>query len=90
MARKLNLDIKWLIFLVIIAAVVGTTIYMNRDHELTDANKIENTISADNGDLKINWERYPTTDIELTESLDITESGTYQNAIGYFDKKKAL
>lgn len=77
MARKLNLDSKWLIFLVIIAAVVGTTIYMNRDHELTDANKIENTISADNGDLKINWERYPTTDIELTESLDITESGTY-------------
>ncbi|MBR3131950.1 carbohydrate-binding domain-containing protein [Candidatus Saccharibacteria bacterium] len=58
-------------------SVLTTSIYLNNQHNDNTANKVTNTISADNGDLKINWNRYPTTDIELSESLIITESGTY-------------
>lgn len=61
----------------LILSVLGFAIVLNLNSNKSDASKITGTIKTDNGDLKINWDRYPTTDIELSESLSITSSGTY-------------
>jgi len=50
---------------------------INNNHTDNSSTKVEGTISTDNGDLKINWDRYKTIDVELSETLTITESGTY-------------
>lgn len=68
---------KWLIFFVVILSVLTTTALMNSNHADNTASKITNTIDLDNGDTEINWDRYPTSDINLSESLQITKSGTY-------------
>lgn len=53
---KSKFDSRWVILLVIIVSVVTTTIIMNNEHTNNNATKVTNTIEADNGDLKINWE----------------------------------
>ena len=57
--------------------LLTVAVVLNVNHANNSSTKVEGTISADNGDSKINWNRYPTTDIELSESLNITKSGTY-------------
>lgn len=68
---------KWVIFFVIMLSVLMTTALMNSNHIDNTANKITNTIDVDNGDTDINWDRYPTSDIALSDSLEIIKSGTY-------------
>ena len=75
-ARKRSIW-PWLIFCIILCGVVVLAIYLNNSATEETAEKINNTINIDNGDLKINWDRYPTYDIELTETLEITKPGTY-------------
>ncbi len=75
-ARKRSIW-PWLIFLIILCGVIVLAIIMNKDATKETAEKITSGINIDNGDQKINWDRYPTYDIELTESLEITEPGTY-------------
>ena len=58
-------------------AVVGGAIILNANHSAIDSSKIEGTMQIDNGDLKINWERYQTYDIALSSTYTITSSGTY-------------
>lgn len=75
-----NQNIRKLRIFFATAAVIslfGLLIVLNSRGASNGAAKISETINVDNGDLKINWDRYPTTDVELTESLEITESGTY-------------
>lgn len=72
-----NFDSKWLILFVILLSVIITTAMLNFSHTDNTSNKIAGTIETDNGDFKIDWDRYPTTEIELTETLEITKSGTY-------------
>ncbi|MBQ2695386.1 carbohydrate-binding domain-containing protein [Candidatus Saccharibacteria bacterium] len=70
-------DFKWLILagIAIIALVVALVINFN--HADNSANKVTSTIETDNGDTKINWDKYPTYDIALSDSLTLTESATY-------------
>ena len=58
-------------------SILGLVIALNSRSANDTASKVTGTINVDNGDLKINWDRYPTNDVELSESLNITESGTY-------------
>ena len=69
--------LKWLIFSFALLAVVVVAIVLNLNHTVDDTNKIAGVIDVDNGDSKINWERYQTVDVNLSESLKIIESGTY-------------
>ena len=67
----------WLIIggLGVVALVAAIVLNLNvSDHSVE---KVASTVAVDNSDLKINWERYQTVDVNLTESLNITESGTY-------------
>ncbi|MBQ9018445.1 carbohydrate-binding domain-containing protein [Candidatus Saccharibacteria bacterium] len=61
-------------------ATIITVVALNITHTGNGSDKIEGTITTDNGDLKINWGRYPTYDIELADTYTITSSGTYHLA----------
>lgn len=70
-------DRRWLLVVPVLILVLVVTLTLNAKHEDNTVEKVTSTIDVDNGDLKINWERYQTVDLELTESLKISESGTY-------------
>lgn len=70
-------DLRWLIASIILAALLIITIAVNNNQQTTDTNLLSDALDIDNGDLKINWDSYPTFDIELSESLTISQSGTY-------------
>lgn len=73
-----GLSAKWTILgVVILASVLTTVIILNNTHDQTGADKVTGTIDADNGDLKINWDRFTSYDIELSDNLSITSSGVY-------------
>ena len=78
--KKFNLDWKWVTSgLVLIGLMVGLAAFinLNYNHNGDDASNIAGTIDIDNGDSKINWDRYPSYNIELSETYTITSSGTY-------------
>lgn len=70
-------DKRWFIActLLIVAIVVGIVVnFASKDNGPTDTTGL---VSVDNGDLKVNWSRYSTTDITLEDSVTITDSGIY-------------
>ncbi len=74
---KHRFDFRWLIAGLAIVAAMVIAIVVNFTHTTNDSTKFTEAIEIDNGDLKINWDRYQTTDIVLSDSFTITESGTY-------------
>lgn len=68
---------RWLLSCVAAILVIGLAIYLNTKHDVDQITKVASTVDVDNGDLKINWDRYQTVNIELEESITISESGTY-------------
>lgn len=77
MAKTHQFEWKWLILGGLIIVVLIVAIFLNTNVTDYSANKIMGSIAVDNSDLKINWSRYQTVDIELSETLEISESGTY-------------
>ena len=72
---KSRIDYKWLAIGAMAVTALISTIVINIGHN--NGNKIERSINADNGDLKINWDKYQTTDVILSESYTINKSGVY-------------
>jgi len=73
-------DWYWLLIGGVAATALVAALIINFSYTDTDtdtASEVANTITTDNGDLKINWDRYPTYDVELTGTYSITQSGTY-------------
>ena len=70
-------DKRWFIVFLIILLVILIASIMNYQNDVTTTNRVENTIDVDNEDLKINWNNYPTNNIRLKSSIDITKSGIY-------------
>jgi len=70
-------DLKWVLFGLLVIAVAVIAILLNAGRSADDATKLVGTIDIDNGDQKINWDRYQTVDVDLAETLTISESGTY-------------
>ena len=69
--------ILWLLlFLTVIFAAILAT-FLNQASVDETSIKFAHTIDIDNDDEKINWDNYPTTNIELTTAVDIASSGTY-------------
>ncbi len=56
-------------------SVMLMTVFINSNWN--SGNTIINTIDLDDGDADIDWRHYPTANIELSDSLQITKSGTY-------------
>ncbi len=69
-------DKKWFFAILLAIIVLASAIIINNNY-------INNTITPtgsldiDDGDLKVNWDKYPTTDITLADSLTIANSGVY-------------
>ncbi|MBO7657289.1 carbohydrate-binding domain-containing protein [Candidatus Saccharibacteria bacterium] len=61
----------------IVLLIVAVILNLNYSHLGDNARNIEGTVDIDNGDTKINWERYSSYNVELGETYTITESGTY-------------
>ena len=72
---KSRIDYKWLAIGAMVVTALISTIVINVGHD--NGNKIERSINVDNGDLKINWDKYQTTDVILSESYTINKSGVY-------------
>ncbi len=74
-----HFDYRWFLAGIAVLAALGLTVGLNLSYDKTGTDKISSTINTDNGDLKINWERYATYDVNLSEtgSYTITKSGTY-------------
>lgn len=70
-------DLRWLFAALVLIIAIVAAVVANTDYTRTDSTKFANVLDVDNGDLKINWDRYQTVNIELSEPLNITESGTY-------------
>ena len=70
-------DKRWLLAGALLLIIVIVGIVINQNHEIKDSTKFASTMDIDNGDQKINWNRYATTDVELTESYEITKPGIY-------------
>ena len=75
--QRNKLDWRWLILIPFIVIAFVLAFRVNKDAVDDSATKILNSLAIDNSDAKIKWERYQTTDIELTEALTISSSGTY-------------
>lgn len=75
---KPSFDWWWVLGLFLIVGVLIAAIIVNDNysHNSTTEN-ISDSINIDNGDIKINWERYPSYDVELTDTYTIASSGTY-------------
>lgn len=72
-----KIDWRFISVIIIFIVIAAAAVALNVNHTKDDTTKIASTIDIDNGDLKINWDRYQTVDIELSEALRISESGTY-------------
>ena len=70
-------DPRWLAIGGLTAVALTATIVINAHRQIINSEKIEKTINVDNGDLKINWDRYKTYDVELSDTYTINTSGTY-------------
>lgn len=74
---KVKFDWRWLIFIVTLGALLAVAIYANLNIVDNSASKIRSSLVIDNSDTKVSWNRYKNVDIELTDSIQISESGTY-------------
>lgn len=72
-----RLDYRWLAVVLFIIAAFAVALYFNSKEYTEDVSQLTNGLDIENGDLNINWERYPTTEIQLIEPLNIAQSGTY-------------
>lgn len=70
-------DKKWLLAGALAATALTIGIVVNINSNDNDQTKITGLVDIDNGDQKVNWDRYTTTNIELSESITITDSGIY-------------
>lgn len=68
---------KWILMIFALLGILVVAFVINQNFSNNGSNTAISSLSIDNGDSKINWNRYPTTDIELSDSVNITASGTY-------------
>ena len=68
---------KWLILLFAISVATVLAAYLNISNEDNSVSRLEHAINTNDDDQKINWDNYPTIDVRLSETLNITSPGTY-------------
>ena len=73
-----KIDKRWLWAIAAAVALLIIGVVVNINHGTTGPTTTTSALDIDNGDLKINWDRYATTNLELTESLTIANSGVYR------------
>lgn len=78
MTVDFGLNKKWTVVgIALLISVLITTIILNNMHEQSSVSQNTSTLDVDNGDQKINWSRFNSYEIDLTDTLNITRSGVY-------------
>ena len=72
-----SLSLKWVLAGFALLAILAVAVIINQNSANNTIDNIVSGLDIDNGDSKINWNRYSTTDIELSDSLTITKPGIY-------------
>lgn len=62
---------------ILLIILIGATALLNFNSKTTTQDTGVLGINVDNGDTKINWSKYSTSNVSLSESLEIKESGIY-------------
>lgn len=75
--KGVKIDWRWPTVALALGAILAVAIYVNLNIVDNSASKIRSGLVIDNSDTKVSWNRYKNVDIELKESLQISESGTY-------------
>lgn len=70
-------DFRWVIVGVIIIALLVVTAITSYTQPSVNTTVITSSLDVDNGDLKINWDQYPTINVELNGAYKIDKSGVY-------------
>ncbi len=73
----MGLDFRWFFLFVLIIVSSLLAVFYNNSKQNNSANEIAGGMDIDNSDQNINWNRYTSIDINLSESFRITKSGTY-------------
>ena len=76
--RERNHDFRWLSILLLLPLIIFACFKFNPLGAEQSTLNLVNTIDIDNGDEKINWDRFTETKINLTEPLTISQSGIYR------------
>lgn len=71
--RRSKFDFRWAAAFILIVGALAAAILLNA----YKPGDIGSKIDIDNGDQKINWDRYQTIDVELTDDYTINQSGIY-------------
>ena len=66
----------WLVGLALVAVMVAFALVLNLNYN-TGTNTNTGIIDIDNGDTKIDWDAYPSYEVELSGDYDVTAPGTY-------------
>lgn len=72
-----RIDPRIVMLALLLFSVIGIGIYLGFQRANDQTVDVGNNTTVDDGDEKIDWERLQTYDIELSEPLTITRSGTY-------------
>ena len=77
--KAFEFEWKWVATAVaLIGLMIGGAVAINLNYNNGDSGSdISGAIDIDNGDTKINWDRYPSYNVELTDTYTIATSGTY-------------
>ena len=68
----------WVLASLALVVLLTVAIIINQNHTGSNTgNEVVSAMDIDNGDLKINWNRYATYDVELNSTYTITTPGTY-------------
>ncbi len=70
----------WMLLLLTVIFATILAAFLNQASIDETSTKFTYVIDVDNDDEKINWDNYPTTNIELTTTVNIVSSGTYHFA----------
>ncbi len=70
-------DRKWLLLLLVVPIILIVAVFANLKSSDNGPTDITGLVDIDNGDQKVNWDRYTTVNIDLSESTTITNSGVY-------------
>lgn len=75
--KKKNIIIYIILLIIILIGSIYYIIHKSNSSSTLSVDNIDTEINTDDGDEKINWDKYETKDITLTESLTITKGGIY-------------
>lgn len=77
MAEQKKHTTRYILSGLALVLILTGAIILNNIHEQSGADRITSALDTDNGDLKINWSRFTSYEIELSDTLNITSSGVY-------------